>query len=93
MTAYQLLAKGRRTFTQDALARDFMGDSVGPNSPSAVSWDCLGAIFKAYERIDSQERHRIAKQAFDLCRARYGHARLGRLHYDEALSLLKDAGV
>ena len=56
-------------------------------------YDALGAILVAYEGQPVENRHLAAKRAFDLCRNRYGHTRLGQLHWEQAFELLRDANT
>lgn len=85
MTAHELLADPRR-FTTGTVARDAKGRSCGVVA-EAVQFDCLGAFLRC--RLDPEKRRPIAKAVFALCQARHGHKRLGRLSYEEAVSLLK----
>lgn len=86
MKAHELLSDAKR-FTTGTLARDTYGKPCGIG-PAAIRFDCLGALLKCHP--DSAKREPIAKALFTLCQARHGHKRLGRLNYDDALSLLKD---
>jgi hypothetical protein len=77
MKAHELLSDPRR-FISGTLEKD-------------GRYDCLGALLKCYP--DSEKRAPIAKEVFSLCQSRHGHKRLGRLTYEDALSLLKDCDV
>lgn len=88
--AARLIAK-KSCFVQGTCYADFMGTPCGPKS--AMQYDCLGAILVAYEGQPVENRHLAAKRAFDLCKARYGHTRLGQLDWEHALELLTDANT
>lgn len=88
--AARLIAK-KSCFVQGTCYADFAGAPCGPRS--AVMYDALGAILVAYEGQPVENRHLAAKRAFDLCRNRYGHTRLGQLHWEQAFELLRDANT
>ena len=83
------LIEHEHSFRQGACYHSFMEKPCGPSE--ACMYDCLGAIFAGYRKCDPEIRHKAAKRAFDLCDARYHHKRLGRLSWDEAFELLRDA--
>lgn len=80
------------SFAQGTCYRDFMASPCGPHE-NPVQFDCLGAVLWAYRATDVENRHLAAKRAFDLCQARYGHRRLGQLHWEQAFELLRDANT
>lgn len=77
-------------FQQGTCYRDWLGNPCGPGQ-EPESFDCLGAILWAYRLTEVENRHLAAKRAFDLCEARYGHRRLGKLTWEHSLELLTDA--
>lgn len=86
--AARLIEKASR-FQNGSCWHDFSGRPCGPGD--ADTYDAVGAIFTAYAGTEPENRHLAAKRAFDLCRARYGHARLGHLGWEEAFEILRDA--
>lgn len=89
--ACRLIANPMR-WTVGTLARDIHDRACGTHKDSgAVRFDALGALFWAYKDVDEENRHAAAKRVFLICRARYGHTRLGQLSWDQAVALLKDA--
>lgn len=88
--AARLISK-KSCFIQGTCYADFVGTPSGPRS--AAMYDCLGAILAAYEGHPVENRHLAAKRAFDLCRARHGHSRLGQLDWEQSLELLTDANT
>jgi len=83
------LIERESAFRQGSCFHDFMDKPCAPGD--ACAYDALGAIFNAYRNTDPENRHLAAKRAFALCRARYGHAMLGKLIWEQALELLTDA--
>lgn len=97
MKAHELLADPRR-FTTGALARDSQGHSCGTLSDSgAVAFDALGAIFWCYP--NGKHREPLYKdgptpgqKATEIAKSKYD-CQLGRLAWEEALEVLKEADV
>jgi len=69
---------------------DWLNRPCGPQA-GPVIFDTLGAIFWAYRSQPVENRHLAAKRVFSICKARYGHARIGQLDWEEACDLLRDA--
>ena len=86
--AARLIAE-RSSFKTGSCWHNIMDLPCGPGD--ACSYDAMGAIFTAYARHDIENRHLAAKRAFALCKARYGHSRLGQLHWEQALEILTDS--
>lgn len=96
MKAYQLISDPKR-FRQGSLAYDSKGRSCGTLRDSgAVAFDALGAIFWCYPNGTHNKPDSAGtppcQRARELARAKYD-CPLGRLCWDEALEVLKEADV
>lgn len=97
MKAYQLISDPKR-FKQGALCHDAKGHSCGSLQDSgAVAFDALGAIFWCYP--NNKHREPLYKdgptpgqRATEIARSKFDCS-LGRLSWDEALEVLKEADV
>lgn len=97
MKAYELLSDPNN-FRQGSLAFDGDGKPCGTlQNSGAVAWDALGAIFWCYPN----GRHREpltkdgptpGKKASEIAKAKF-NCPLGRLDWDQALEVLKEADV
>lgn len=78
------------SFARGTCYRNFLEEPCGPHQ-SPVAFDCLGALLWAYRATDVENRHIVAKRVFELCQARHGHRMLGKLEWEQAFELLRDA--
>lgn len=97
MKAHELISDPKR-FRQGSLAYDAKGHSCGTLRDSgAVAFDALGAIFWCYPNGKHNEPlykdgPTPCAKARELARAKYD-CPLGRLSWEEALEVLKEADV
>lgn len=88
----EALITNPKRFTSGTLARDSSGSPCGTGkSARPCAFDCLGALLWAYRDFDYYSRHDIAKHVFKLCRDKFGHTYLGKLQWEQALWLLREA--
>lgn len=79
-------------FTSGTCYRDWLGAKCGPRDDPKY-FDALGCLWWAYRDQPVENRHLAAKRVFRLCEARFGHKMIGKLEWQHAYELLKDAGA
>ena len=86
------LIEHESSFMNGSCYRDWLMERCGPGDDPKF-FDALGALFWAYRDQPVENRRLASKRVFHLCEARYGHTRIGQLQWEDAFSLLKDAGA